>query len=103
MKRIRRTEVTVEMDEIILITGSQAAYVPPCPHCRDAVAMITPEQAAEIVAANTRAIYRWIEEGRIHSAENAKGRLLVCPRSLREVIGETRASPSALRRQGYLD
>ena len=103
MKRIRRTEVTIEMDEIILITGSQATRLPPCPHCRDAVAMITPEQAAEIVAANTRAIYRWIEEGRIHSAETAKGRLLVCPRSLCEAIGETGASPSALRRQGYPD
>ena len=96
MKRIRRTEVTFEMDEIILITGSQATCLPPCPHCRDEVAMITPEQAAEIVAANTPAIYRWIEEGRIHSAENTKGRLLVCPRSLGEAIGETR-SPSALR------
>ena len=95
MKRIRRTEVTVEMDEIILITGSQATRLPPCPHCRDAVAMITPEQAAEIVAANTRAIYRWIEEGRIHSAETATGGLLVCPRSLCEAIGETRVSIGA--------
>jgi excisionase family DNA binding protein len=57
--------------------------------------MITPEQAAEIVEASTRAIYRWIEEGRIHSAETAKGRLLVCPRSLGEAIGETRASIGA--------
>jgi len=95
MKRIRRTEVTVEMDEIILITRSQATCLPQCPHCRDDVAMITPEQAAEIVAANTRAIYRWIEEGRIHSAETVKGRLLVCPRSLCEVIGQTRASIGA--------
>ena len=103
MKRIKRTELTVEMDEIILITGSRATCLSPCPHCGDVVAMITPEQAAEIVAANTRAIYRWIEEGRIYSAETAKGRLLVCPRSLGEAIGERRASPSALRRQGYLD
>jgi excisionase family DNA binding protein len=87
MKRIRRTEVTVEMDEIILITGSQATCLPQCPHCGDDVAMITPEQAAEIVGANTRAIYRWIEEGRIHSAESAKGRLLICPRSLCKAIG----------------
>ena len=102
MKRIRRTEVTVEMDEIILITGSQAACLPPCPQCPDVVAMITPEQAAEIVAANTRAIYRWIEEGRIHSAETAKGRLLVCPRSLCEAIGETRVSIGSSR-QDYFD
>jgi hypothetical protein len=103
MKRIRRTEVTVEMDEIVLITNSQTTSLLLCPHCHTAVAMITPEQAAEIVAANTSAIYRWIEEGRIHG-DTAKGRLLVCPGSLCEAIGETRPrTPSALRRRDTLD
>ena len=82
MRRIRRTEVTIETDEIVVIRHSQAAIQPLCPQCCDAVPMITPEQAAEMVSANARAVYRWIEEGRIHCSETPDGVVFVCPRSL---------------------
>ena len=82
MRRIRRTEVTIETDEIVVIRGSQRAVQPLCPQCCDAVPMIRAEQAAEMVSANARAVYRMIEEGQIHSAETADGVVFVCPRSL---------------------
>ena len=82
VRRIRRTEVTIETDEIVVIRSSQAAMQPLCLQCCDPVPMIRPEQAAEMVSANARAVYRWIEEGRIHSAETADGVVFVCPRSL---------------------
>jgi hypothetical protein len=44
--------------------------------------MITAEQAREMVSANTRAIYRWVEEGLIHNIETPEGVVFVCPRSL---------------------
>ena len=82
MRKIRRTEVTVETDEIVIIQSSQRVTVPLCSQCCDSVPMITPEQATEMVSANTRAIYRWIEEGLIHNTETTEGVVFVCPRSL---------------------
>ena len=82
MRRIRRTEVTVETDEIVVIRSSQATILPLCSQCCDAVPMITAEQATEMFSATIRAIYRWVEEGRIHNMETAEGVVFVCPRSL---------------------
>jgi len=56
--------------------------------------MITAEQAREMVSANTRAIYRWVEEGLIHSIETPEGVVFVCPRSL-FLAGLMPALPSA--------
>ena len=82
MRRIRRTEVTVETDEIVVIRSSQTTVAPLCSQCCDAVPMITAEQAREVLSANTRAIYRWVEEGLIHHTETPDGVVFVCPRSL---------------------
>ena len=82
MRRIRRTEVTVETDEIVVIRSSQTTIVPLCSQCCDAVPMITAEQAREMLSATTRAIYRWVEEGLIHHMETPEGVVFVCPRSL---------------------
>ena len=94
MRRIRRTEVTVETDEIVVIRSSQTTIVPLCSQCCDAVPMITAEQAREVLSANTRAIYRWVEEGLIHHTETPEGVVFVCPRSL-FLAGLTPALPSA--------
>ena len=82
MRRIRRTEVTVETDEIVVIRRSQTTIVPLCSQCCDSVTMITAEQAREVLSVNTRAIYRWVEEGLIHHTETSEGVVFVCPRSL---------------------
>lgn len=82
MRRIRRTEVTVETDEITIIRSSQEIVTLPCPACPEAVVMITPEQAAMMTCTNIRAIYRWLEAGWVHYAETPGGSLLVCPDSI---------------------
>jgi hypothetical protein len=82
VKRIRRTEVTVETDEIMIIRCSQEIVAPPCLECAEAVVMITPEQAAMMTCTNIRAIYRWLEAGWVHYAETSGGSLLVCPDSI---------------------
>ena len=102
MRRIRRTEVTIETDEIVVIrsSSSHAAVAPPmCPQCCDAVPMITPEQATEMVSNNIRAIYRLVEAGRIHNIETAEGLLFVCPRSL-FLAGLTRELPGLPTTEG---
>jgi hypothetical protein len=82
VRKIRRTEVTIETEEIVIIRSTQTALLPLCPQCCDAVPLVTPEQAAEIVGATTRVIYRWLEEGRIHDLETTEGLVFICPRSL---------------------
>ena len=94
MRKIRRTEVTIETDEMVIIRSTQATMLPLCPQCCDAVPLITPEQAAEMASVTTRAIYRWIEEGRIHDVETPQGLILICPRSL-FLAGLLPALPSA--------
>ena len=82
MRRIRRTEVTVETDEILIIRSSQEIAVAPCPECAGTTVMISPEQAAMVTCTNVRAIYRFLEAGRVHYVEVPGGALLVCPDSI---------------------
>lgn len=82
MRRIRRTEVTIETDEITIIRSSPGIATPPCPQCAEVVAMITPEHAAMMTCTNIRAIYRGLEAGWVHYAETPGGSLLVCPDSI---------------------
>jgi hypothetical protein len=80
--RIRRTEVTVETDEITIIRCTREIVGPPCRQCAETVLMITPEQAAIVTRTNIRAIYRALEAGWVHYAETPGGSLLVCPESI---------------------
>jgi hypothetical protein len=82
VRKIKRTEVTIETEEIVIIRSTQATLLPLCPQCSDAVPLIRPEQAAAMTGATTRAIYRWIEEGLIHDLQTDDGLVFICPRSL---------------------
>ncbi len=44
--------------------------------------MAKPEAAAQIAGVTTRAVYQWVESGRVHFAEATGGDLLVCLASL---------------------
>ena len=82
MRRVKRTEITVETDEIVIIRSMQSDRLILCPECAIPVVMITPEQAAVLTCTNTREIYRRVEEGRVHYAETAEASLMICPRSV---------------------
>ena len=82
MRRVKRTEITVETDEIVIIRSTQSARLILCPECAIPVVMITPEQAAALTCTNTREIYRRVEEGRVHYAETIEASLMVCPTSV---------------------
>jgi hypothetical protein len=84
--RIRGTEVTIETAEITIVRRSQGISTALCAECAEAVAMITPEQAALMTCINTRAVYRLVEEGRVHHAETRAGLLLVCANSLSDAV-----------------
>ncbi|MEK6321717.1 MAG: hypothetical protein AABN33_08535 [Acidobacteriota bacterium] len=46
MRRIRRTEVTVETDEVTIIRSSQNDVTHRCPYCSEAIVRIIPELPA---------------------------------------------------------
>jgi predicted site-specific integrase-resolvase len=47
---------------------------------------LTPDEAVRISGISSRAIYRLIEEGRIHLTETPDGVALVCPATLLKQI-----------------
>ncbi|HXG68777.1 MAG TPA: hypothetical protein VNO70_27010 [Blastocatellia bacterium] len=44
--------------------------------------MVTPEEAVILTGISARAIYRWVEGGRVHYTETAAGFLFICLQSL---------------------
>jgi hypothetical protein len=78
----KRTEIRIEIDELILVKRRPGPMQISCPVCRAEVAMVTPEQAATIAHVSTRTIYSWIEEERVHFRREPGRSLLVCAASL---------------------
>ncbi|HJQ24179.1 MAG TPA: helix-turn-helix domain-containing protein [Blastocatellia bacterium] len=80
MKR-RRTEITVETSLLVWRRVRRGDPLT-CAACPQPSPLIAPEEAAALAGTSTRTIYRWVEAGRLHFAETADGRLLVCPHTL---------------------
>jgi hypothetical protein len=80
----KRTEVTIQLDEIVIISpGTAGPDLAWCTGCANEGLMVTPEQASVIADVSVRTVNRWVEEGKIHFIE-ARGLLLVCVNSLAE-------------------
>ena len=79
--RRRSVEITVETDEVVLHRGRTGLAPLACPVCRRRP-MVPPEQAARMIGASARAIYAWVEAGKVHFVEMPDGGLLVCSGSL---------------------
>ena len=78
----RRTQITIEKERLLLISGRKLSATGWCEPCRAQVDLVTAETAAEISGATTRAIYRRVESGELHFREVRDGLLLVCRESL---------------------
>ena len=76
MRRRKRTEVTIETDEILIVRRPGRPVVSWCPKCRAMVRMIRPERAAVLASVSVREIYRRVESGKMHGT--ADDPLLVC-------------------------
>ncbi len=76
--------MTIETEESVALRGSSDGHSSArwCPLCRRQVESITPQQAARIGHVSERAMYAWIEAGKVHFTETAEGLLLVCLDSL---------------------
>jgi len=83
MKRRKRiTEIKVENEEIYLLRRLQKPTHAWCGKCGAKVRMVTPDEAARAAGVNTRTIYRWIENAKVHYLETPDGKLFICSRAL---------------------
>jgi hypothetical protein len=85
VKTSKKTEIVVERDQIIVVrkkTGPMQA----CGSCEARSPMVTLDEAASIAGVTARAIYRNVEEGRLHFLETDKGGLLICLTSILDTI-----------------
>ncbi|HVG22275.1 MAG TPA: hypothetical protein VNI02_24775 [Blastocatellia bacterium] len=78
----KRTEITVETDEIIIIRQPRRLARIWCRKCARQVMMVTVDQAAAVTGKSSRLIFRMAEAGNIHFAETSEGFLLICLQSL---------------------
>ena len=86
MKR-KRTEITIEFDEVIHATGqSHRLSWAWCPGCDAETTMVSPQQAAVIAGVTVRVINRWVESELVHFLETGDGLLLLCVNSLGECV-----------------
>ena len=78
----RRTEITIETDRLFVIRGRSATPTGWCKACRAQVEMVTTDRAAVMRSTSSRAIYRLIENERLHYTETPQGMMLICVKSL---------------------
>jgi len=88
VRRIRRTEVTVETDEILIISH-RVAFTELCAACGQAAGLVPPEQAAALTSIPIDTICSLVETGVVHHLKTGHGVLLVCLKSL---LGSARSN-----------
>jgi hypothetical protein len=81
--RKRKTEVTVETRQEIVLRGFARRIVARCEQCRGSSLMATPDEIHRLVGASVRKVWEAVESGEVHSRETADGDLLVCLDSLK--------------------
>ena len=93
--RIRRTrEITIQTTETLSLRVDQVTADITCNECGSGVAMLTPEALAAAFGLSLRGIYRQVEAGRLHFRQMSAGRLMICPKSLEDLL---QSGPAELR------
>ena len=76
----QKTEITLEVEETIILRQDAKKFMAFCTQCQALVEMITPPIAAALAGLSEREIFRLIEKGRLHFVEAE--RIFVCQNSL---------------------
>ena len=82
MRRIRKTQTTVETREVVTVRYSGAGVEVHCPGCGRVVRMLPPEEAAALSGVPLRTLFLQMESGDLHYAELPGGAVLICPNSI---------------------
>jgi hypothetical protein len=98
---MKTTEIIIERDDVIVFRRREQIEMRGCDVCGTEVEMWPPEMAAIASGVGTREIYRLIDQGQLHFAENAVGLLLLCSQSLKQVF-PTHAREASLLEESLL-
>ena len=79
----KRTEITLKVRQTLVVRSSRRQVAMWCAECAQPSHMLTPDEVAVLTETSTRAIYRQVEEGKLHLTETEDGLLLICLASLR--------------------
>ncbi len=82
MKTKKRTEITIETHQSLVLRSSRRLISTRCAKCADHSWLVPPEEAAAFAGVHLRTIFHWVEAKRIHFAETPAGLVLVCLNSL---------------------
>jgi len=82
LKTVKRTELTIETERLVILSKRKVSMVSWCPECNQRVKMITVDEAASIAGVTSRTMYRWTDSEKLHFTETTEGRLLICRESL---------------------
>ena len=99
--RLKRTvRITLTQVHSVSRAGAGVRESRWCPRCADFVAMLTPEQAAELAGVSTRQVFRWLEADRLHFVETESPSPLVCMASLPAAAAGGAAGPKGVTAAG---
>jgi hypothetical protein len=84
MRKTRR-EITIETDRLLVVSSGQRVLLW-CDSCAAQVEMISVDEGALMAQVNSRKIFHWVEASRLHFSEEPMGPLLVCLRSLEQLL-----------------
>lgn len=84
MRTKRRTEITIETDEVTVIRRRRNLARAWCARCAAPVEMVTTEQAAVLTGVSLRRVFRQVEADLLHYTETPDGSLYICLNSLRD-------------------
>ena len=82
--RTKRTRVTVESHQLMVLRRGAPFIEDWCSHCGKQVRMITAAEAALVAGISLRAVCRRVEGGKLHFNETGDGLLFICLNSLVE-------------------
>jgi len=94
---VRRYEITVEREFVVLRSGPDTVTVPTCPECGDEATMLPPDAIAEAAGISPLTVYGWILARQVHFIEAGPGKLFVCSKSLEALQRADQLSPGEPR------
>jgi hypothetical protein len=96
----RRVEITLERERLFFVERREVSITDWCGACGSRVRMVMPDEAARLIGATARTVYRLVETGQLHFFERPEVGLLVCFESLNNIFGDsTSAQPGGERKE----
>lgn len=86
MRKKRMTETTLETKQAMVFIRPHSSALVLCEQC--ACGMLMLDEAVAISQVSSRQIYHWVDSGLIHFTETPEGMLLLCLKSLVDVVSD---------------